>query len=265
MKWGCAALAASFLAVAAAHAEPPWVARLSPTAPGPIPPPRSLEADYEFGWSGLHAGEGKAVFKRTPPLLEFEISGGTSGMVRGLWKLDASQKAEANAATLRPTRVQQTEAYRGKTLKTKLEFTPDGVARSREEKPPQKDDNKVQRFRFPGVFDLHTGLLFVRSQKLTPGQVLTFVVYPSTSPYLARVKVLGREKITVAAGTYDSIKLDLQLQRIADGTMALEPHKKFKSATAWLSDDADRLLLKTEAEIFVGSVWTELQSVKFKP
>ncbi len=47
--------------------------------------------------------------------------------------------------------------------------------------------------------------------------------------------------------------------------LELEPHKKFKRAFAWLSDDRDRMLLKIEAEIFVGSVWCELQSDGLPP
>jgi hypothetical protein len=43
----------------------------------------------------------------------------------------------------------------------------------------------------------------------------------------------------------------------------LEPHKKFKRASVWISDDADRLLLRIEASIFVGKVFAELQSVQF--
>jgi hypothetical protein len=31
----------------------------------------------------------------------------------------------------------------------------------------------------------------------------------------------------------------------------------------WLSDDADRILLRAEAEVFVGTVFAELQSVQF--
>jgi hypothetical protein len=47
--------------------------------------------------------------------------------------------------------------------------------------------------------------------------------------------------------------------------MQLEPHRKFKRASAWLSDDRDRLILKVQADIAVGSVWTELQTVEFAP
>ena len=50
----------------------------------------------------------------------------------------------------------------------------------------------------------------------------------------------------------DAIKADLKLTAVK-GDFTLKPHSKFKRATAWLSDDQDRLLLKVEAEVFVGS------------
>jgi hypothetical protein len=88
------------------------------------------------------------------------------------------------------------------------------------------------------------------------------VVYPGTNAYLATVTVLRREKISVHAGSYNAIKLDLQLKRIGKH-MELEPHRKFRRGSIWVSDDADRLLLRIEAQIFVGTVWAELQSVHF--
>jgi hypothetical protein len=43
----------------------------------------------------------------------------------------------------------------------------------------------------------------------------------------------------------------------------LEPHKKFRRATIWVSDDAERLILRIDAQISVGTVFAELQSVRF--
>jgi len=43
----------------------------------------------------------------------------------------------------------------------------------------------------------------------------------------------------------------------------LEPHRKFRRGTIWVSDDAERLLLRIEAQVFVGTVFAELQSVNF--
>jgi hypothetical protein len=76
------------------------------------------------------------------------------------------------------------------------------------------------------------------------------------------VTVNGREKSSVRAGTYNAIKLDLQLKRIGKH-LELEPHKKFRRATIWVSDDAERLILRIDAQISVGTVFAELQSVRF--
>ena len=106
-------------------------------------------------------------------------------------------------------------------------------------------------------------LLYLRSQPLQDRSVQRIVVYPATSAYLATVTVLGRERLTGPAGTYNAIKLDLQLSKIGKNR-ELEPHRKFRRGTVWLSDDSDRLLLRIQAQIFVGTVFAELQSVEFE-
>ncbi len=89
------------------------------------------------------------------------------------------------------------------------------------------------------------------------------VIYPATSAYLGTITVVGRERMTVPTGTYDAIKVDLKLSKIAKDR-ELQPHKKFKHATVWLSDDSDRLVLRIETQVFIGSVSAELQSVEFE-
>ena len=74
--------------------------------------------------------------------------------------------------------------------------------------------------------------------------------------------MVGREKVSVHAGSYNAIKVDLQLNRIGK-KLDLQPHRKFRRATIWVSDDSDRILLRIEAQVFVGTVFAELQSVRF--
>ena len=59
-----------------------------------------------------------------------------------------------------------------------------------------------------------------------------------------------------------AIKLDLQLKRVGQH-LELESHRKFRHATIWVSDDAERLVLRIDAQMFVGTVFAELQSVHF--
>ena len=90
------------------------------------------------------------------------------------------------------------------------------------------------------------------------------LIYAGTSPYLAQVKVLGKDRVEAAGRKWGAVKMDLKLWRVDDDDLELKPYTKFKRATGWISDDTDRLLLKVKADIFVGSVWTELDRVEFR-
>jgi hypothetical protein len=178
-----------------------------------------------------------------------------------LWKLDVNHQAVTTAETLRPIETQQTENYRSKKIVTHLSFTNNGVTRARTD-GKEAAEAKPRQFNFPNLFDLFSAMLYVRSQPLRDRSVYRVVAYPATNAYLATVTVIGREKISVHAGSYNAIKLDLQLKRIGKH-LQLEPHRKFRHATIWVSDDAERLLLRIEAQVFVGTVFAELQSMRF--
>ena len=240
-----------------------WQSGISKDPPGNFPELRPLHANYHFGWSGFTAATGDLRFKKIADnRFQAEAVGRTTGFVRALWKLDASYRAVADADRLRPIESKQTEAYRFKKLVTQLAFTNSAVKRTRTE-GSDVGTAKTKEFKFPDLFDLQSALLYLRSQPLKDRSVYRIVVYPATSAYLATVTVLGREKISVRAGSYNAIKVDLQLHKVGKN-MELEPHKKFRRATVWVSDDSDRLPLRIEAQIFVGTVFAELQSAQFE-
>jgi hypothetical protein len=176
--------------------------------------------------------------------------------------MDAQNVSLADPQTLQPISVRQSETYSDETLTTRLDFGPAGVTRLRTSNKKQLTPAKTKTFELPGVLDLHTALLFVRSQALSTGENYRLVVYSSTNGFLAEVSVAGNKKLKIRGKERDTIQLDLKLRRINE-QMQLEPHRKFKRASAWLSDDRDRLILKVQADVAVGSVWTELQKVEF--
>jgi hypothetical protein len=240
-----------------------WQATLSKEPAGNFPDLRPLRASYRFGWSGVTAATGDIHFtKPSNDRFQLEGIGRTIGFVRALWKLDVTQRAVANSQTLVPIETQQTESYRSKKIVTHLTFTNGGVTRVRTEGQGNSTETKSKQFVFPNLFDLHSAALYLRSQPLKQGSVYRLPVYPATNAYLAIVKVTGRDRISVRAGTYNAIKLDLQLKRVGKH-LELEPHKKFRRAAIWVSDDAERLILRIEAQIFVGTVFAELQSMRF--
>jgi len=240
-----------------------WQSTLTKDPPGNFPELRPLRATYRFGWSGLTAATGEVHFtKPSQDRLQLDGTGRTISFVRALWKLDVNHHALANAETLRPVETRQTENYRSKNLATQLTFTNNGVTCARTEGQGSAARTKTRDFSFPNLFDLHSAMLYLRSQPLRDRSIHRVVVYPASSAYLATITVLGREKVSVRAGNYTAIKMDLQLNRIGK-KLDLEPHRKFRRATVWVSDDNDRILLRIEAQVFVGTVFAELESVRF--
>ena len=152
------------------------------------------------------------------------------------------------------------KASMSKRIETDLKFSDAGVTSTRTEANRPKSSPK--NFALENLNDLHSALLYLRSQPLRDRSVFRLAVYPANSAYVATITVIGHERIKVHAGTYSAIKLDLRLERINKKNQ-LEPHRKFKRATAWVSDDNDRLLLRIEGQIFVGTIVTEIQSVRF--
>ena len=240
-----------------------WESTLTPSSPRSFPGPRPLHAKYRFGWSGLTGGFGEVrVSKASGDRLQVDAKVQTSGLARALWKYDANQTSIADAGALRPLEVRMIENDRSKKIVTICSYDATGVTSKELETPGKDPAPTLRRFDAPNLFDLQTGLFYLRSQPLEERSVQRIVVYPGNQPYLATVTVLGRERLTVPAGTYNAIKLDLQLSKIGKDR-ELKPYKKFRRATAWFSDDGDRILLRIEAQVFVGTVFGELQSVEF--
>jgi hypothetical protein len=240
-----------------------WQSTLTREPPGNFPELRPLRASYRFGWAGFTAATGEVHFT-APSEEKFQLdgTGQTIGFVRALWKLDADFHAVANSKSLRTIVSQQTEKYRKKKLVSRLTFTSKSVIRARTETRDGSTATKTRQFDFTDLFDLPSAMLYLRSQPLTDGSVHRVVVYATTNAYLATVTVVGRDEISVRAGTYKAIKVDLGLDRVGKH-LELEPHRKFRHGTIWVSDDRDRILLRIEAQIFVGTVFAELQSVRF--
>jgi hypothetical protein len=258
--WLCAAVAS--LAEKPAPISHGWEKSVTPLPRGDFPNPRPLVATYKFGWNNIVAGTGEVKFDQQDGHFQLLADGGTIGMARTLWKYDVHHRASADVLTLRPLTLHQVDITRRKTITTDATFKPYEVERIRSD-GKSNQPAKAKTFVFPEeIFDLHSALLRLRSQPLHDGDIYRLIVYPGNSAYLATIAVSGHPPVTIATGTYPAIKFDLQLNKITrEG--ALAPHKKFRHATIWVSDNPDRILLRVEASIFVGTVFAELQSIRF--
>jgi hypothetical protein len=238
-----------------------WQNGVSHIRPGKIAAETSFRGEYDVGWSAIRAGRATVELSRSRGNSHLDIDAATVGFARTLWRFDVHHSADAESDSLRPRRVEQVEKYKGETVAIRLQFDRQGVTQWRVEEPAHHAKNKPKRFDLPGLFDIQTALLWIRSQPLATGDVYRFVIFPGSTPYLAEATVLGSARVHAAGRDWNARKLSLALRRIDRKTMRLLPHRSFRSAHAWFSDDDRRLLLEARAEIFIGSVWMELKRI----
>lgn len=244
-----------------------WQEKLTPLTVGGFSEVRPFEAEYRFGWSGFEAARAKVKLDQTADQTRIAVTGGTTGAARALWRLDARQDAQIWRKGLRSHYFQQQEIYAKRQVYIEAAFQPDGLWRFRQVLPDPAGIARWKKIKEEPMRDILAALLFVRSQRLASGDEVVVSAFPGDAPFLAETKVKGRETLTVAGQPRATIKMEFTLKRIVtkgEKKGQLEPHGKFRRGTVWVSDDADRLPLRAEVEIFVGYVFGELDKVTFR-
>jgi hypothetical protein len=256
-------LVAVFLSVS--RAAEPWRDRVGPETPGPFPPVRPFSGEFRFGWSDIGAATAQARLWYSGDKVMVEVKGGTGGLARTLWQLDARHKAIILKDSLQPVGFEQVERYAKKRVRTEAVFKPDGLWRIRSVTPDSKHVARWKKIKVEPIRDMISTMLLIRSQELKDGDKIGIVAFPGDAPFLVEVTVAGHERLRVAGSVHRTIKLDFQIQRIdTKNQNRLAPHGKFKNGTVWISDDENRIPLRAEVNIFIGYVFGELQSIRFE-
>lgn len=106
--------------------------------------------------------------------------------------------------------------------------------------------------------DVVSAMYYTRNinfDKYKPGDKIPFDMYLDDEIYHLYIRYMGREKVKTKYGKFNAIKFKPLLVK---GTM-FEGGEKM---TAWVTDDANRLLLRVESPISVGSVKVDMMSYK---
>ncbi|MGD9419267.1 MAG: DUF3108 domain-containing protein [Verrucomicrobiota bacterium JB025] len=218
-----------------------------------IPPTRLL---YDISWNGkIKAGALDLTFgkkdKRYPNHYIVHGTGGSTGWARALYPATVTYTGLLDPTNRRPVKFWGFEDERRETVSLFFNFNSHGVSgtSTTTDKSSKKAKTTNREFNYPGSLELFSGLMQVRSMPLANGDKIVMPFHPVSRPYLARVKVLGREKHLGR----DCIKMDVALQKIGSD-MKLKTYKKLKNSTVWLSDDAWRVPIEVRAKVYVGDV-----------
>jgi hypothetical protein len=109
----------------------------------------------------------------------------------------------------------------------------------------------------PCVHDIVSGLYYIRTLDLQPGNVIILDTYDNKKLYSSKVQVLGKEQVTVKAGTFDCIVVEPVLLQ-SSGLF-----RRKGKLTMWLTDDARKLPVLMKSEIVVGAVAMKL--IEYRP
>lgn len=244
---------------------PAWAKDLTRASPGPHAELRPVRLSYNLSWKNVvKAGEVDIEVRpaeKQPRVLVGRAEGRSTGLARTLWPYDFEAVSRVDSETLRPLGFTMEEKRRHKRFRYRIEF--DGrraIFHTRQtdtRKPGEAPRTGTRRFRHDFVQDMLSSAIYLRSLPLSQGEKVTLVVTPHNKTYLVSATVLGREKREIRGLSHDTIKLDLGVSKINDD-YSLKPYPKLKKATVWISDDAYRLPLDVQAEIFVGFVSARL-------
>jgi hypothetical protein len=248
------------LAMPAAFA---WQDTLSADKPGPFPEVVPFTAEFRIGWSEIEAARAQATITYDAKSVFLVADGGTKGLARTLYPLDATFQGATERATLQTIRSEQVEIYPSRTLTTLITGVNGKLTSLRESNPPGKKPAKWKAVPVEPVRDFFAGMLFIRSQPLEKGDKVRLIMFPGGSAFLVDITSLGPEVLAADGQDREAIKLDLRIQRVnTKKGNALERHSKFNSGKIWLTNDADRIPLRAEVDIFIGYVFAELTTFK---
>jgi hypothetical protein len=248
------ALAATGLATAG----PEWQRDITSLDLGNHPRLEPIALDYQASWKGvLNSGHLHMEFappaEKKPGTYVVKAYARSQGAAAQLHPYQFDAWAEINPGTLRPRYIRASETDKNGKDVSIVRYFPDRVECHTTYIPANggKIGDTSRTFSHPGIFDIFSVMLHIRSQPLADGDQINVVIQSTDQPYLLRVRCLGREM----HNGQKTIKLSAGMEKIDRTSLELKTYKKLKrNATLWLTDDYDRVPLEVRADIFLGDV-----------
>lgn len=97
------------------------------------------------------------------------------------------------------------------------------------------------------TFDIYSSFYYVRHQPLEPGTSFYINVLDSKKLHRIEVRVLKRERVSVPAGEFDTVKVEPMVKPVG-------VFEGKRGAYIWLTDDVRRIPVKAQTKVTVGSV-----------
>lgn len=249
-------------AVSQEEGPPSWMKNITRLPPGDHANLRPVKLEYTLSWNNrVNAGEFEiSVTRRGNENQRFvgDATGRSTGFARVLWPYDFRARSIIDEESLRPITFQLTEQDRNEQSSYDIIFDKRRqLYTTTSKKKDEEPRTATSRFKFDFGQDALSSAFYLRSQPLRNGDELSMIVTPFNKPYLARMRVIGREKRKIKGKSYDTIKIDATIGKV-NQDLSIKHYDKIKSTYLWIADDEYRLPLELQSQISVGFISARL-------
>jgi len=232
-------------------------------APGPSPFRDGETLVYRASWMGVPAAEARVTVvhnKLHPDWWTGQMWLNTSAVVDVVYRMRDFFREDFDYTSLRPDDIYIIQHEKQRLDEWRVTFNRNdrlvtAIKKSRH--------GKITTRRFSGGDPLgpFSGAMMALSQPLKPGDSLTFDVFSGGNRYVFAFKVKGRERITTALGSFDTLKIEPWVLWLSEGSF----RSQARETTVWVTDDSRHLPVRIAAAVFFGNVYADLAETSGAP
>jgi hypothetical protein len=199
---------------------------------------------YDIYYGAIPAGEASLEVKSeataSGDIFRITSRARSNDVVSIFYEVDDRVVAEIDARTFEPRRFEKHISEGSLKKSVSIHYDDDGLVRA-----------GAETFRVePGTRDILSALYYLRGQDLRVGEDVIVRTFENGKCYQARVRVLGREKVSTRRGEFDCLVVEPE---IVEGVFA-----KAGRLVIYLTDDALRLPVLLKSKVKIGSFVAEL-------
>lgn len=212
--------------------------------------------EFKLSWSGISAGTTVMEVKEIANIGEREAfhmvsRSKPSKFVSAFYEVNNWTDFYIDAKTLAPLKYEVLREKKGRKQRksaifdlkrNEVEFTKDG----------KKKIVKVTE----GIIDPFSIVYYLRSRELKPKEVIELDTFSNGKLYTTHIEVIGREKVDVEAGTFQTIKVHTRSK-----DKGSENFKEKGETFTWFTDNQYKIPVKIEVKIKVGYIRAELVKI----
>ncbi len=215
---------------------------------------------YEFTWQGIPVGDAsiRARLNQLPggEMMHVEANARTAKGIDIFYRLRHQSESVFRLENYHPLVFVSSQRENSKDKNRYISFRSDGTVVARSWKTGTEGD-KSEFQTTNAVFDPISAAFFARTLPLEVGKEFAFDVFNGKHRYLITFVIEAREMLEVAGKSRNTFRVTPTVKKLTD----TEGEKRLHSATLWITDDADRDVVRLASKVWIGRVEAKLVEV----